>query len=161
MNLRCFGLFFGESLYDLSYLFSLPAFPFGFLLKNKAIWIKLLCIGISNINECCFKVLSHLGPEMMTGHHSCASRRISVALGLFAISLNRSALWKGHLFPYISYYNSKNNEQLEGQYKAAVLYVLGDAVCSLAMETVDWRLLKKEPLLLFLRPTGIATVYFM
>lgn len=135
MNLRCFDLFFGESLYDLSYLFSLPAFPFGFLLKNKAIWIKLLCIGISNINECCFKALSHLGHEMTTGHHSCASRRICVALGLFAISLNRSALWKGHLFPYISYYKSKNNEQLEGQHKAAVLCVLGDPMCSLAIET--------------------------
>lgn len=94
MNLRCFDLFFGESLYDLSCLFTLPAFPFRFFLKNKAGWIKLLCIGISNINECCFKVLSHLGPEMTKGHHSCANRRVSVALGLFAISFNRSALWK-------------------------------------------------------------------
>lgn len=145
MNLRCFDLFFGESLYDLSCLFTLPAFPFRFLLKNKASWIKLLCIGISNINECCFKVLSHLGPEMTKGHHSCANRRVSVALGLFAISFNRSALWKGHLFPYISYYKNKNNEQLKGQHKAAVLYVWGDAMCSLAIETVDWGLLKKNP----------------
>lgn len=94
MNLRCFDLFFGESLYDLSCLFTLPAFPFRFFVKNKAGWIKLLCIGISNINECCFKVLSHLGPEMTKGHHSCANRRVSVALGLFAISFNRSVLWK-------------------------------------------------------------------
>lgn len=94
MNLRCFDLFFGESLYDLSCLFTLPAFPFRFFLKNKAGWIKLLCIGISNINECCFKVLSHLGPEMTKGHHSCANRRVSVALRLFAISFNRSALWE-------------------------------------------------------------------
>lgn len=52
MNLRCFDSFFGESLYDLSCLFTLPAFPFTFLPKNKVSWIKLLCIGISNINEC-------------------------------------------------------------------------------------------------------------
>lgn len=143
MNLRCFDLFFGGSLYDLSCLFTLPSFPFRFLLKNKAGWIKLLCIGISNINECCFKVLSHLGPEMTKSHRSCANIRVSVALGLFAISFNRSALWKDHLFPYISYYKNKNNEQLEGQHKAAVLYVQGDAVCSLAIETADWGLLKR------------------
>lgn len=39
-----------------------------------------------------------------------------------------------HIFLIIK---TKKSEQLEGQRKAAVLYVQGDAMCSLAIETVD------------------------